>query len=156
MVARRQFVLPAWAGFLLVAIGFLAFVASYFLLPFYVVNCFDSCANPTYSPTTWAFAANGLSHLSVTPVTSVILVVLCYLPLLIAVAIVGCSFGFLVYPLRTFATWSYRAWLAGSIALVILVLVVLLFVWPDIGYPGMLFGYGLLWGGNRILLAAQH
>ena len=33
MGARRRLVLPAWTGFVLVVMGVLVFVASYFLLP---------------------------------------------------------------------------------------------------------------------------
>lgn len=154
--ARRRLVLPAWAGFLFIALGFLAFGVSYFLLPVDVttVNCFDSCTPPGHA-TAWEYSLNVLSHLSVTPVTEACLLLLCYLPLLAAVMIVGCGIGFLVHPRRTLATWSYRGWLTGFIALVLLLPFLLFFVRPDIGYLGMLFGYGLLWGGNRVFLTAH-
>jgi hypothetical protein len=45
--------------------------------------------------------------------------VLSSLPLLVAVAVVACSFGFLVRPKRAFARWGHRAWLVGCIALVV-------------------------------------
>jgi hypothetical protein len=160
MGARRRLVLPAWTGFLLIASGFLSFVVSYFLLPLYVttVNCFDTCTPPKHA-TAWEFSLNLLSHLPGTPVTDTFLLVLCYLPLLAAVTVVGCSIGFLVHPQRTFATWSSRSWLTGSIALVLLLLFWLLFlsifVRPAIGYLGMLFGYGFLRSGNRVFLTVR-
>jgi hypothetical protein len=79
-----------------------------------------------------------------------------YLPLLAAVTVVGCNVGFLVRPHRALATWGHRAWLTGSIALVLMLLFVLFVASffagrPDSGFLGMLFGYGLLWGGNRVV-----
>jgi hypothetical protein len=83
--------------------------------------------------------------------------VLSSLPLLVAVAVVACSFGFLVRPKRALARWGHRAWLVGCIALVLFLLVDLfLFSFfgggPEKGFFGLLFGYGLLWAGNRVAL----
>lgn len=77
-------------------------------------------------------------------VEAALVLLLCSLPLLAAVTVVGCSsIGFLVYPQRTVAIWSYRVWLAGistlAIALPFLSFVILK---AEIGYVGMLFGYG--------------
>jgi len=160
MGAQRRRMLPAWTGVVLVAAGFLTFVASFFLLPLYFTACFDPCIAPTPHITTWDFSLNALAQLSVTPVAEAGILVLCYLPLLAAVTVVGCSVGFLVWPHRTLAMWSFRAWLAGSIALGIMLLLVLLLpllslIRPNVGFFGMLVGYGLLWAGNRVFLTAH-
>lgn len=157
MEMRRQPVFPAWAGFVLAALGLLALVVSFFLPPLYVTDCFDSCAQPKHYATAWVFSRSTLSLLPSSPITSAAILVLCYLPLIAAVIAVSCLFGFLVRPHREFATWSYRVWLVGSIALVLLLLVVLFLVSffsgrPEKGFFGLLLGYGLLWAGNRVVL----
>src|SRR5258708_14512660 len=59
MGARRRLVLPAWAGFVLVVMGVLVFVASYFLLPVIADQCEDACG--WLYPTTWQLSLYGLS-----------------------------------------------------------------------------------------------
>lgn len=161
MEVRQQRVLPALTGFALAALGLLALVVSFFLPPLYVVSCVDSCAQPTLYATAWAFSLTFLADLPSSPVINVFILVLCYLPLLAAVMVVACLLGFLVRPHRAFATWGYRAWLTGSIALVLLLLVVLFLIsffsgGPEKGFGGLLFGYGLLWAGNRVALNSAH
>jgi len=140
---------------MLAILGLLVLVASFFLLPLDVVPCVDSCAQPNRYTTAWALSLNTLSLLPSSPIISVVLLVLCYLPLLAAVMVVACLLGFLVWPYRAFVTWSRRAWLTGSIALVVLLLVFLLGALflgggPEVGFFGLLFGYGLLWAGNHV------
>jgi hypothetical protein len=172
MVARRQLVLPAWKGFVLVAVGFIVFVTSYFLLPLYFTECPGSCfwiPSGTHYTTTWEFTlnlrsgweywANGLPHVDISLVTDTLVLALCYFPLLAAVTVVGCSVGLLVRPRHAVAVWSSRMWLAGSIVLGTMLLFTLLIpllslLHPGIGYLGMLVGYGLLWGGNRVFRTA--
>jgi hypothetical protein len=150
---RRRLVQPAWIGLLLVAIGFLLFLVSYFRLPLY--DCSYVCA-PHYYFTAWELSLNVLSHFQGAPVPDTFLLLLCYLPLLAAVMVVGCGVVFFVHPQRTFAIRSYRGWLLGSIPLVLLLPVFLFFIIrPDIGYLCMLFSYGLFWGGNRAFLMAH-
>lgn len=165
MGARRRLVLPAWAGFVLVVMGVLVFVASYFLLPVIADQCEDACGwlYPTtwqlslYGLSAWQYEVNALPQFDISLVPDTILLVLYYLPLLAAVVVVGGSLGFLAHPKRTLVTWSHRAWLTGSIALVLMLLVVLFVAkffggGPYSGFLGLLFGYGLLWGGNRVFL----
>ncbi len=154
MEARWQRVLPVWTGSLLAALGFLEFVVSYFLLPVYVIT--PCCGQTAYAPTAWVYSQNALSHFTISPVANTGLLLLCYLPLLAAVTVVGCLLGFLVWPHQAFVTWSYRVWLAGSVALVLLLLVVLFGVVffsgePEKGFFGLLLGYGLLWVGDRVV-----
>lgn len=156
MGVRRQGVLPAWRGFVLVALGLLVLVVSFFLPPLYVVSCVASCAQPKLYATAWAFSLTLLADHPSSPVINVFILVLCYLPLLAAVTVVACLLGFLVWPHHAFVTWSYRAWLAGSVALVLFLLVVLFLVsffsgGPEEGFFGLLFGYGLLWAGDRVV-----
>lgn len=149
---RRRHVVRARAGFVLIVLGFLAFVGSYFLLPVLVVSCFYNCGTPEYS-TAWELSMYGLSDFPHTPHGSAL--VLSSLPLLAVMAVVGGSIGFLVHPHRRFAIWNYWTWLAGAGALVMLFSFLLFFnTQPEIGYVGMLFGYGFLWGGNRLFLTA--
>ena len=155
MSVRRSRVLLAWTGCGLSALGLLVLVISFFLLPLDVVPCVDSCAQPNRYTTAWALSLNTLSLLPSSPIISVVLLVLCYLPLLAAVMVVACLLGFLVWPHRAFVTWSHRVWLTGSIALVLLLLVALFLAsffsgGPEKGFFGLLFGYGLLWAGNRV------
>src|SRR5258708_31199885 len=53
MGARRRLVLPAWAGFVLVVMGVLVFVASYFLLPADVTRCITPCADSWDYTSAW-------------------------------------------------------------------------------------------------------
>ena len=158
MMARRLHALPAWTGFMLAVLGLLVLVASFFLPPLYVVPCVDSCAQPKslrhsvgiFADLHWRFSHPLRSSMSC-------ILVLCYLPLLAAVMVVACLLGFLVRPHRAFVTWSHRVWLTGSIALVLFLLVVsFLFSFfrggPELGFWGLMFGYGLLWAGNRVVL----
>jgi hypothetical protein len=163
MGVRRRLVLPAWAGFVLVVMGVLVFVASYFLLPVIADQCADACGwlYPTtwqlslYGLSAWEYEVNALPQFDISLVPDTVLLVLYYPPLLAAVTVVGCSVGFLVRPHRTLVTWSHRAWLTGSIALVLMLLFVLFGAsffggGPYSGFLGLLVGYGLLWGGNRV------
>ncbi len=165
MGARRRLVLPAWTGFVLVVMGVLVFVASYFLLPVISDQCEDACGwlYPTtwqlllYGLSAWEYEVNALPQFDISLVPDTILLVLYYLPLLAAVMVVGGSIGFLAHPKRTLVTWSHRAWLTGSIALVLMLFVVLFLAkffggGPYSGFLGLLVGYGLLWGGNRVFL----
>lgn len=157
MEVRQQRVLPALIGFALAALGLLALVVSFVLPPLCVVSCVDACAQPKLYATAWAFSLTLLANLPISPVINVFILVLCYLPLLAAVMVVACLLGFLVWPHHAFVMWGFRAWLAGSIALVLLLLVVLFLVsffsgGPEKGFWGLLFGYGLLWAGNRVAL----
>jgi hypothetical protein len=161
MGAYRRIVLPAWIGALLIAVGCLLLAGSYFFLPLYAttMNCFDSCTPPKYA-TAWEFSQNVLLRFSITPPVSASILVLLWLPLLAAVIVLGCSAGFLMYPRRAFASGIRISRLTGGIALItsLVLYLVLLFGWirPDFGYLGMLFGYGLLWGGTRLVLSSSH
>jgi hypothetical protein len=133
-------------------------VISFFLPPLYVVSCVDSCAQPKLYATAWVFSQTLLANLPSSPVINAFILVLSYLPLLAAVIVVACLLGFLVRPHRAFARWGHRAWLTGCIALVLFLLVVLFLAsffsgGPELGFWGLLFGYGLLWAGNRVALA---
>lgn len=151
--ALRRRAVSAWIGFLLIAAGFVVVAVSYFLFPVFVVSCFYHCGAPVYS-TAWELSKYGLSNFPDSPAVNAL--VLSSLPLLAVTTVVGCSICFLVAPHRMFAIWSYRALVAGFIALVILVTFLLYFgTEPQIGYVGMLLGYGLLWGGNRLFLTAH-
>jgi hypothetical protein len=160
MDVRRRRVFLAWMGFVLAILGLLVLVVSFFLLPLDVVPCSDACAQPQLSATAWEYSLTSLRDLPASLVFNVCLLVLCYLPLLAAVMVVACLLGFLIRPHRAFVTWSRRAWLTGSIALVLFLLVVLLLVFllgalflgggPEVGFFGLLFGYGLLWAGNHV------
>ena len=158
--ARRRRVGSAWTGFLLTGVGFLVFICSYFLLPvLVVVFCLDCGPEPRPHFTAWEMSLRSLALIPDELGQSLIFMLVfilfvCYLPLLAAVAVLGCSIGFLVRPHRTFATWNHRVWLAGISALGIAFPFLFWFVRPDIGYVGMLFGYGLIWGGNRLFLTA--
>ena len=156
MEMRRQHVLPVWTGCGLAILGLLVLVTSFFLPPLYFVPCFDSCAQPQRYATAWAFSLTLLADLPYSPLVNVCILMLCYLPLLAAVMIVGCLLSFLVRPHRAFAMWSHRLWLAGSVALVLLLLVVLFLAsifggGPEKGFFGLLLGYGLLWAGDRVV-----
>jgi hypothetical protein len=144
-------------GFMLAILGLLVLVASFFLPPLYVVPCLDSCAQPNRYATAWALSLTSLADLPYSTAIDVCILVLAFLPLLAAVMVVACLLGFLVRPHRAFVTWSHRVWLTGSIALVLFLLVVIfLFSFfgggPELGFFGLLFGYGLLWAGNRVVL----
>lgn len=156
----RRLILASGASFLLVIVGLLAFVGSYFLLPLYLttLNCFDSCTPPKYA-TAWEFSLNVLSRFSFSPPVSAGILVLLWIPLLAAAAVLGCSFGLLVYPRRAFATGIRLSGLMGGSALVLSLLLYLVFlsgfIRPGLGYPGMLVGYGLFWGGGRLLVTVH-
>jgi hypothetical protein len=164
METRLRLVLPDWTGLVLVVMGALLFIASYFLLPVAVEGCVDSYCGYTY-PTTWQLSqyalsaweywVNAVPHLDISLVTDTIVLALYYLPLLAAATVVACSAGFLVWSHRAFTTWGRRAWLTGSIALAPMVLIFLLLTAffggePQIGFLGLLVGYGVLWAGKRI------
>ena len=156
MGVHRRRVFLAWMGFMLAALGLLVLVVSFFLLPLDAVPCSDACAQPRLSATAWEYSLTSLRDLPASLVFNVCLLVLSYLPLLVAVAVVACSFGFLVRLQRAFARWGHRAWLVGCIALVLFLLVDLFLTsflggGPEKGFFGLLFGYGLLWVGNRVV-----
>jgi hypothetical protein len=77
-----------------------------------------------------------------------------HLPLLSAVVGVGCGIIYQVWARYAFAVWSTGALIAGTAALLLMLLLFLLPFRPQIGYLGMLVGYGLLWAGSRLLLRA--
>lgn len=156
MQVRRSSVILASTGLLLAILGLLVLVVTFFLLPLDVVPCSDACAQPQLSATAWEYSLTSLRDLPASLVFNVCLLVLSYLPLLVAVAVVVGSFGFLVRPQRAFARWVHRAWLVGCIALVLFLLVDLFLAsflggGPEKGFFGLLFGYGLLWAGNRVV-----
>ncbi len=153
MEPHRRHEVRAWIGFLLIVLGFLAFAVSYFLLPVFVVVCFYDCGTPGYS-TAWELSLYGLSGFPQPPFGAAL--VLSALPLFAAMTILGCSICFLVDPHLTFATWSYWAWAAGFIALLILfTLLIFLETRPAIGYVGMLLSYGVLLGGNFLFFTRR-
>jgi hypothetical protein len=156
MGARQPRVVLRWAGFLLIVTGFLAFLASYFLLPIYVttLNCFDYCTPPKRA-TTWEFSQNLLAGFSIAPVFDSLVLVLLYLPLLAALVVMGSGLGFLANPDRAFALWIRRGALTGSIALILLFPFTLILSRPEIGYFGMLAGYAACWGGYVLYLTAH-
>jgi hypothetical protein len=168
MRARLRLVLPAWTGVVLVVVGVLVFVASYFLLPIMAEQCMDACGWDY--PTTWHLSLDGLSaweyqinalpHFDISLMPDTIVLVLYYLPLLAAATVFGCNVGFLVRPHRALATWGQQAWLTGSIAFVLMQLFVLSGAaffggGPASGFLGLLVGYGMLWAGTRVVLTAQ-
>lgn len=67
----------------------------------------------------------------------------------------GGSIAYLVHPCRMFAAWSNRAFVAGTVALIIIVPFLVVMTRPDAGYVGMVLGYGPFWGGNHLLLIAR-
>lgn len=155
---RRQRGGSTWVGFLLTGVGFFAFVGSYFLLPVVEISCFDTCDVPYTYLTAWEMSMRALLGLSDPGflVAGAFALFLSYVPLLAAVTIVGCSIGYLVHPHRTFVTWNYRAWLVGiSVVVIALPFLSFFILHPYIGYVGMLFGYALFWGGNRLFLTAN-
>lgn len=152
MGVRRGPAASAWTGLLLVVAGLLSVAVSTFLLPLVDFDCFDTCGAPTYS-TAWQISMRALSGSA--PAAAPFVLLLCLLPLLAAATTVGCGIGSLLRPRRTFATWSVRAWRAGVGALVILLPFLFFFVRPEIGYVGLLVGYGLWWGGSRLLRTRQ-
>jgi hypothetical protein len=103
---------------------------------------------------------NGLPHFDIFLVTGTILLVLYYLPLLAAATVVACRVGFLGWPHRALEKCGRRAWVTGSVALTLM----LLWDWfvgngfggggLQIGFLGLLVGYGVLWAGNRVFLPA--
>jgi hypothetical protein len=156
MGARARLTAPAWIGLALIVVGFLVFVGAYFLLPLYVttwLNCFDSC-HPPMSATTWEFLLRLLSDFGFAPIGNALVLALLSLPLLGAVVGVGGSIAYRVRARRAFAVWSNRAWVAGTAALFLMLPLLLLASLPEVGYLGMLLGYGLFWAGSRLLHTA--
>lgn len=145
-----------WAGSALIVVGFLLVAVSYFLLPLYVttLNCFDACTPPK-TGTAWELSLNVLSHVQNTPIPNALDLALAYLPLLGAVVGTGGSIAYLVHPRRMFAGWSNRAFVAGTVALIIIVPFLVVMTRPDAGSVGMVLGYGLFWGGNHLVLSAR-
>ena len=156
MGTRKRLAVPAWIGLLLIIIGFLAFVGSYFLLPLFVTtwNCFDSCTPPRRD-TAWELSLNLLTSLRMALEITPLLLVLLSLPLLMAVLVMASSLGFLAHPDYAFEVWIQRGSLVGSIALILLLPFQMFWVRPEIGYLGMLAGYALFWAGHRVFLIAH-
>lgn len=150
----HQQAVPRLAGLFLVLGGFVCVVCSFFLLPLYIttLNCIDACG-PPLQPTAWESSLNLVAHLSITPVAYSLILVLYYLPLLAGVVVVGCSLGYLGKPRRIFARGMRFGRVAGSVALILPLPFLFIISLPHIGYLGMLFGYGLLWAGDRVLRA---
>lgn len=142
-------------GFLLIIIGFVLFIISYFLLPLYVsvVNCFDTCT-PPIRRTMWDSSLQVLSNLNA-PYFDYPFLALHYLPLLAALILFGCGMLLFMRPQHVFAVWFYRCWLTGFIALIIIFPFLLLFILPQIGYLGLLLSYGLFYGGYRLFVGTH-
>jgi hypothetical protein len=131
-------------------------VGAYFLLPLYVMtaNCSDSSCSPPIADTMWELSLRLLSHFGFAPIGNALILGLCYRPLLSAVVGVGCGIIYLVWARHAFAVWSTSALIAGTAALLLMLLFLLPFR-PQIGYLGMLVGFGLLWAGSRLLIRAS-
>jgi hypothetical protein len=156
MGARARLTAPAWTGLALMVVGLVVFVGAYFLLPLYVttwLNCFDSCGPPV-SRTTWELSLRALSNFVFVPIANGLVLALLSLPLLGAVVGVGCSIAYRVRARLAFAVWSTRAWVAGAAALFLMLPLLLLASLPEVGYLGMLLGYGLFWAGSHLLHTA--
>jgi hypothetical protein len=156
MGARARSTVSTLTGLALIVVGLLVFAGAYFLLPLFLttVNCFDVCG-PPLTRTMWEDSQHLLANLAFFPVANVLILVLHHLPPLGAVAGVGCTIAYRVSALRAFAIWSRRAWFAGAAALLLILLLSLLGSQPELGYLGMLVGYGVCWVGSRLLLSAQ-
>lgn len=155
MSMRRRPVEVALPGCALIVLGFLSVVASYFLLPYAVVGPgLDITATPT-SVTAWEVTVRVWRSVAAPydlqlALGSAFALLLVNLPLLAAMVILGWEVDVLVHPHRTFVTWSGVARVVGIAALLIQ-LPFFIFARPGVGYVGMLVGYGLLWGGSRLL-----
>lgn len=142
-----------WRGFLLIIIGFLSFNVSYFFLPFYgtTLNCLDTCSPPIYR-TAWESSLQVLSHFSIAPFADSVVLILHYLPSIAALMVLAGSIGFIIHPQLFSLKWIYRSLLTGMITLLIALPFLFFFSRPEIGYLGMLLGYGLFFGGYRLFL----
>jgi hypothetical protein len=96
-----------------------------------------------------------LESLPNNPLGASFVLLLHYLPLLAIAIAVGCGIGFLIYPRRVLMKWIFRSWVAGGIALLIMLPLLFFFRRPEIGYLGMILSYGLFWGGNRLFRMAH-
>jgi len=156
MTTQQRQTAPAWRGFFLIVVGFLAFIVSYFLLPLYIttVNCFDYCTPPVHH-TTWEDSLIILEHIPYNPFIDLVVLILDYLPLLAVLIIFGLGVGFLIQPQRFFVKWLFRSWLTGIVSLLSALPFLFFLSRPEIGYLGMLVSYGLFFGGYRVFLAAH-
>lgn len=153
MEAHTQSRMPALVGLVLIIVGFVVFVGSYFLLPLFVTtlfSCFDVCG-PAISRTAWEDSLYLLANFEFFPIANTLVLALYHLPLLAAVVGVGYSLAYRVRPSLSLAIWSRRIWIVGTIALIVMLLLLLIGARPDWGYLGMLLGYGMCWVGSRLL-----
>jgi hypothetical protein len=158
MEARARYSVSTVIGLLLLFMGFLVFIGAYFLLPLFITGglaCGDVCASPK-SVTILELLLRALSGLTLYPIGNTLFLALLSLPLLGAVVGVGCSLVYLVQSRRALAVWSTVALVVGTVALFpIMVPLFAVLGRPDVGYLGMLVGYGLLWAGSRLLRASR-
>jgi hypothetical protein len=142
----------------MIGAGFLVFIGAYFLLPLFITGglaCGDVCDSPK-SVTILELLLRALSGLTLYPIGNTLFLALLSLPLLGAVVGVGCSLVYLVQLRRALAVWSTVALVVGTVALFPLMVPLFAVLGrPDIGYLGMLVGYGLLWAGSRLLRAPR-
>jgi len=103
------------------------------------------------SRTACEFSLRLLTDLAFAPIANSLVLALLYLPLLAAVMGVGCSIAYRLRARREFAVWGVRAWIAGAAAFLLMLPLLLLGSWPEVGYLGMLIGYGVCWAGSRLL-----
>ncbi len=154
MRGRVPHAAPVWTG---LTAGFLVFVVAYFLLPVLLANgvltCGDVCVSPK-SSSMWTLVLYQLANFRLVPIGRALVLAVLFLPLLGAVGGAGCSLVYSVRARHGFAVWSTAALVAGSVVLCLMLPLLLILGQPELGYVGMLLGYGLLWAGSRRLLAA--
>jgi hypothetical protein len=149
-------VTPGWTSLALVGTGFLVFVIAYFVFPFILVNGVFSCGDVCISPRSfsmWELSQYQLSNFRRAPIGYTLAIAVVLLPLLGVVVAVVCSLAYYAWARRAFVVWSTGALVAGSAALIALLLPSLVLGRPDWGYLGMVIGYGLTWAGSRRLLS---
>jgi hypothetical protein len=156
MEARARYSVSTVIGLLLLFVGLLVFIGTYFLLPLFITGglaCGDVCASPK-SVTILELLLRALSGLPLYPIGNTLFLALLSLPLLGVT--VGCVIANCVHARRALAIWSTVALVVGTVALFPLMVPLFAVLGrPVIGYLGMLVGYGLLWVGSRLLLSAQ-
>lgn len=154
---RPRFIVPRWIGFIIITIGLFVFLVSYFRLSLYVttLNCLDYCT-PAMHSTIWEFSLVLVSRFPYFPAANLLILTLLYIPLIAALVIMVASMWLLINPQRFFMRWLYRSWLAGIVMLLIILPFLFIGLHPELGYVGMLVGYGFFLGGYRVFLAAQN
>jgi hypothetical protein len=133
------------------------FVVAYFLLPVLLANgvltCGDVCMSPK-SSSMGTLVLYQLANFRFAPIGRALILAALFLPLLGAMGGAGWSLVYHVRARHGFAVWSTGALVAGSVVLGLMLPLLLILGQPELGYVGMLLGYGLLWVGSRRLLAA--